>query len=144
MSSLTKPSSHMDPSLLMTASYQFLEDNLDHSPLFTQYFTTPPTSTVNHTTNDQNTTSNSPPSPVHSHTSPYNSTSHSPFSSQTKNQNTSPSQSHPNSNTTSQNATQNPPPTHLMCTRSKSGIYKPIDRLNLNNTSISPVPRSYL
>ncbi|KAJ9563189.1 hypothetical protein OSB04_008349 [Centaurea solstitialis] len=37
-----------------------------------------------------------------------------------------------------------PQPTHHMTTRAKSGIVKPIQRLNLHTTSISPLPRSHL
>ncbi|KAJ9548922.1 hypothetical protein OSB04_021465 [Centaurea solstitialis] len=37
-----------------------------------------------------------------------------------------------------------PHPTHPMTTRSKSGIVKPTQRLNLHTTSITPLPRSHL
>ncbi|KAJ9567043.1 hypothetical protein OSB04_003009 [Centaurea solstitialis] len=106
-------------------SYNFLDDTTEPSPILSHFLhhptptTTTPSTSLNHPT---------PPPP----------TDH-----------TSPSSSSPPNSADSHVPTPHPPepsghPTHHMTTRAKSGITKPIQRLNLHTTTTSPVPRSHI
>lgn len=59
--------------------------------------------------------------------------------------NTDSSQTNTPSSSTSNPSSSPPPlPSHPMTTRAKSGIFKPISKLNLHTTTESPLPKSHL
>ncbi|GKB08666.1 ribonuclease H-like domain-containing protein [Tanacetum coccineum] len=71
-------------------------------------------------------------------------TSHEPNNIQTQTQNNPlpPPIFDPPNPQTNTNPVNEPPRTHPMITRSQSGIVKPIERLSLHTSSLSPIPKS--
>ncbi|KAK9049523.1 hypothetical protein SSX86_031509 [Deinandra increscens subsp. villosa] len=124
------------PSAPSTETYQFLTDPI--SPLLWPFISSPTRSPPAQTTQaqpsvplTQQQSPGSPPPPVSHGTNPS-----SPPSQTTSQPTTSPS-----TNTTVP-PTPTPPPTRTMHTRSMSGIYKPKHPLNLNVSSIVPIPKN--
>ncbi|KAJ9551935.1 hypothetical protein OSB04_015980 [Centaurea solstitialis] len=108
-------------------SYSFLDDTSDPSPYFRYHFHHQPDTTT--TSSSDSTTYGAPSDHQPSAAS-------SPHSTDPHNEVPSPPPDHTDSSS--------PPPIHPMTTRSRSGIVKPIQKLNLHTSSISPVPRSHL
>ncbi|KAK1433827.1 hypothetical protein QVD17_10745 [Tagetes erecta] len=144
-------------------SYDFLDDPSFHSPhFFTPFQTTISTPTQTTTTPTPTHTANSPNYNPPNSPLPDNPTQttppHQPTTAPQPQQPTttpSPTQpiqptpnirSTPNPTHTNMPSATNPIPSfsqHSMNTRAKSGIVKPITRLNLHTSSISPIPKSH-
>ncbi|GKA05437.1 ribonuclease H-like domain-containing protein [Tanacetum coccineum] len=105
-------------------SYQFLDDNLDTSPIALRLLTTPtsPQQTPPQKTNPQTTPQSTPPTPL----------------------STPSPQTTPTPQTTPPPPPPTPPPTsqHPMVTRSKVGIVKANPKYNLHVTTSSFIPKS--
>ncbi|GJR17464.1 ribonuclease H-like domain-containing protein [Tanacetum coccineum] len=112
-------------------SYQFLDDNLDTSPIALRLLTTPtsPQQTPPQTKNPQKTPQTNPQTPQTTPLTPLSTPS---------------PQTTPTPPTTAPPPLPPPPPTsqHPMVTRSKVGIIKSNPKYNLHVTTSSPIPKS--
>ncbi|GKA76033.1 ribonuclease H-like domain-containing protein [Tanacetum coccineum] len=126
------------PSLLLTSLASELPNPSLNIPHQTSSPTTPPI--TNPTQSPTHTGPNSP-GPTFPTNKP---TSHEPHNTKTQTQNSPmpPPIFDPLNPQTNTDPVNEPPRTHLMITRSQSGIVKPIDRLSLNTFLISHIPKN--